>query len=65
MVEATPDTEANVRLMAAAPDLLAALKAIIALADDGAYLDLADVEATPVSRQARDAIDAAEPHPPQ
>lgn len=59
-VDATPvddaEKQATARLFAAAPDLLAVLREIIKLADEGAYLDLAAVDRTAVSRQARAAI---------
>lgn len=51
---------ANARLIAAAPDLLDAIVEMIMLADEGAFIDLADVEATPVSRKLRAAIAKAQ-----
>ena len=44
------------RLIAAAPDLLAACQKLIRLADKGAFIDLADIERTPISTQLRQAI---------
>ena len=51
-----PETEANARLIAAAPDLLAALQTVIESADDtGCSSDLTVVESAAVD-QARTAI---------
>ena len=53
------EQRANCMLIAAAPALLEVLQELIRLADDGAYIDLADQEATPISRRLRQAIKEA------
>lgn len=44
---------------AAVRDLLSPCERLVELADEGAYIDLADVRATPISRDLRDAIERA------
>ena len=45
--------EPNARLIAAALEMYQTVKELLTLADDGAFLDLADVAATPISRKLR------------
>ncbi len=56
-----PIVEANAHLMAGAKGLLEAADELITLADEGAFIDLADVDATPISRRIREAIEKATP----
>ena len=53
-------TEADARLIAAAPDLLEIARAIVAICDIGKYADMACMEGSPLVDAARDAIAKAE-----
>mgnify|MGYP001570712606 CR=1 FL=1 len=59
--KAHPNLEADALLIASAPELLAALVELVALVDEGAFIDLANIEATPISRKLRAAIAKASP----